>query len=152
MTDVFKGIVAGGIATGAITVLMLAQSAAGILPKVSLIHLLLVLLEMPREHAFGWIVHFVLGSLIWGGLFTYVEPRLRADSHTKSGILFGVILWLVVMLVFMPAAREGYFGFQLTRLAPLVMLALHVVYGAVLGWTYGKLSPTHDPFATRHPA
>jgi hypothetical protein len=152
MTDVFKGIVAGGIAAGAISLLMLAQSAAGVLPQVSLIHLLLVLVEVPREHTFGWILHFVIGSLIWGSLFTSVELRLGTDSHTKAGILFGVILWLVVVLVFMPAAHEGYFGFQLARLAPLVMLALHVVYGAVLGWTYGKLSPTHDRFATHHPA
>jgi hypothetical protein len=27
---------------------------------------------------------------------------------------------------------------------------MDVVYGAVLGWTYGKLSPTHDAFATHH--
>jgi hypothetical protein len=152
MADVFKGIIAAGIATAAISMLMLLQSAAGLLPQLSLIQLLLALLDAPKEHALGWILHFVIGSAVGGILFAHVEPRLGADSHTKGGILFGVLVWLVMMLVFMPAAGAGYFGFQLTLLAPLVMLVLHVVYGAVLGWTYGKLSPTHDPFATRHPA
>jgi hypothetical protein len=152
MTDVFKGIVAGGVATAAISGLMLIKSAAGILPQLSLIHLLLALLEAPKEQALGWILHVAFGSVILGSLFARIEPRLRADTHTKDGILFGVILWLVMMLVFMPAAHGGYFGFQLTHLAPIAMLVLHVVYGAVLGWTYGKLSPTNDPLAKRHAA
>jgi hypothetical protein len=32
------------------------------------------------------------------------------------------------------------------------MLGLQVLYGGVLGWTYGKLSPTHNPFTKHHPA
>jgi len=151
MSEVFKGIVAGATATGAISTLVLLQGAAGLLPQLSLIQLLLDVLAAPREHMLGWLAHCVLGSVIWGGLFAYLGPRLGADSHVKGGILFGVLLWLVMMLVFMPAAGAGYFGFQLTLLAPLVMLVLHVVYGAVLGWTYGKLSPAHGgPFTSHH--
>jgi hypothetical protein len=152
MTDVFKGILAGGVATVALSALMLLISAAGVLPQLSLIHLLLVVLDAPKEHVLGWIMHFALGSVIWGSLFAPIEPRLGTDSQTKSGILFGVLLWLFMMLVFMPAAGAGYFGFQLTHVAPIVILLLHVVYGAVLGWTYGKLSQTHHPFMRHHAA
>jgi hypothetical protein len=85
-------------------------------------------------------------------LFAYIEPRLGADTHTKSGVLYGIVAWLIVMLVFLPAVGVGYFGFQLSLFAPLVMLGLQVLYGGVLGWTYGKLSPTHNPFTKHHPA
>jgi len=146
----FKGIVAGTIATGVLSTVMLLQGAAGVLPQLSLIQLLLDVLAAPREHVFGWLAHCLLGSAMWGGLFAYLEPRLGADSQVKGGILFGLLLWLVMMLVVMPAAGAGYFGFQLTLLAPLVMLVLHVVYGAVLGWTYGKLSPAHGAFTSHH--
>lgn len=152
MSDLFKGIIAGGAATAVLSAIMVFISAAGFQPQLELTRLLLTVLDEPGEHALGWILHIAVGSVLLGGFFAYIEPRLGADSHTKGGILYGLIAWLIVMLVFLPAAGLGYFGFQLSVLAPLVMLALHVVYGTVLGWTYGKLSPTHDPFTRHHPA
>jgi hypothetical protein len=152
MSDLFKGIVAGGVATAVLSAVMLLISATGFEPQLELTRLLLTVLDEPTERILGWILHFAVGSLLLGGLFAYIEPRLSADSHAKRGILYGLIAWLIVMLVFLPAAGLGYFGFQLSVLAPLVMLALHVLYGAVLGWMYGKLSPTHNPFARHHPA
>jgi hypothetical protein len=152
MSDLIKGTVAGGVATAALSLVMLLISVTGYEPQLELTRMLLTVLDEPSEFALGWILHATIGSFVLGGLFTYVEPRLGADTHTKSGILFGVIAWLVVMLVFMPAAGAGYFGFQLSLLAPLVMLPLQVLYGGVLGWTYGKLSPTHNPFTKHHPA
>jgi hypothetical protein len=152
MSDLFKGIVAGGVATAVLSAVMLLISATGFEPQLELTRLLLTVLDVPAEHALGWILHFAVGSLVLGGSFAYIEPRLGADSHTKRGVLYGLIAWLIVMLVFLPSAGLGYFGFQLSVLAPLVMLALHVLYGGVLGWTYGKLSATHSPFTRHHPA
>lgn len=152
MTDVFKGIVAGATATAAVSGLMLLQAAAGLMPQLSPVPLLLTLIEAPGEHVFGWALHFAIGSALFGAAFAYVEPRLGVDTHTKAGLLYGVILWLLMMLLFLPAAGVGYFGFQVSRLAPLILLGLHVVYGSVLGWVYGKLSPLHPPFTRHHPA
>jgi hypothetical protein len=131
---------------------MLLVSAMGFEPQLELTRLLLTLLDAPTEYALGWALHIAIGTVVLGSVFAYVEPRLGADTHTKSGILYGVAVWLVAMLVFLPSAGAGYFGFQLSLMAPLVMLGLQVVYGAVLGWTYGKLSPTHTPFTKHHPA
>ena len=152
MSDVVKGMVAGAVATGAISVAMLLIEATGFVPQLELPHLLLNVLDAPAAYALGWLAHLAIGSVILGGIFAQVEPRLGADTHTKSGILYGVIAWLVMMLVVMPAAGAGYFGFQLSVLAPLVMLGLQVLYGGVLGWIYGKLSPAHNPFTKHHPA
>jgi Family of unknown function (DUF6789) len=153
MSDVIKGTVAGGVATAALSAVMLLIGATGFEPQLELTRLLLTLLdEPPSLFALGWTLHIVIGSLGFGALFAYIEPRLGADTHTKSGILFGVLTWLVMMLVIMPAAGLGYFGFQVSHLAPIVMLVQQVLYGAVLGWFYGKLSPTHNPFTKHHPA
>jgi hypothetical protein len=152
MSDFFKGIVAGGVATAVLSLLMLVISATGFEPQLEPTRLLLAVLDEPTEFTLGWILHIAIGSVLLGGSFAYIEPRLGADNHTKGGVLYGLILWLAVMLFVMPAAGVGYFGFQLSVLAPLVMLALHIAYGGVLGWIYGKLSPTHDPFTTHHPA
>ncbi len=152
MSDVVKSMVAGAVATGALSLVMLLVEATGFERQLELPRLLLNVLDAPPESALGWIAHIAIGSVVLGGIFAHVEPRLGADTHTKSGILYGVIAWLVMMLVFMPAAGAGYFGFQLSLAAPLVMLGLQVLYGGVLGWTYGKLSPGHNPFTKHHPA
>ena len=152
MNDVMKGMMAGGVATAVLSVVMLLISATGFEPQLELTRLLLTLLGEPSQYALGWVLHIAIGSVVLGGLFAYIEPRLGADTHTKSGVLYGVIAWLVVMLIFLPAAGAGYFGFQLSLLSPIVILGLQVLYGGVLGWTYGKLSPAHNPFTRHHPA
>ncbi len=152
MSDVVKGMVAGAVATGALSAVMLLIGATGFAPQLELPHLLLNFLDVPSDYILGWIAHIAIGSVLLGGIFAHAEPRLGADTHTKSGVLYGVITWLVMMLVFMPAAGAGYFGFQLSILTPLIMLGLQVLYGGVLGWTYGKLAPTHNPFTKHHPA
>ena len=152
MSDVLKGMVAGGAATAVLSVVMLLIGATGFEPQLELTHILMSVLGAPTDYALGWTLHFVVGSVLLGGLFAYVEPRLGADTHAKGGTLYSVITWLVLMLFFMPAIGAGYFGFQLSLFAPIVMLGQQLVYGGVLGWTYGKLSPTHNPFTKHHPA
>ena len=153
MSDVIKGTVAGGVATAVLSAVMLLIGATGFEPQLEITRMLLAVMDAPpSQFALGWTLHIVIGSLCLGALFAYIEPRLDADTHAKSGILFGVIAWLVMMLVIMPAAGDGYFGFQVSHVAPIIMLAQQVLYGAVLGWVYGKLSPNHDPFTKHHPA
>lgn len=149
MSDAIKGMLAGGVATAVLSLVMLVFGIVGFEPQLELTRLLLILVDAPTEYTLGWVLHWAVGSLLLGSLFSYVEPRLGADTHTKCGILFGVVVWLVVMLVFMPAAGAGYFGFQLSLFAPLVMLGLQVLHGAVLGWVYGRLSP-HNPLMKQH--
>lgn len=153
MSDVIKGTVAGGVATAVLSAVMLLIGATGFEPQLELTRVLLALLDAPpSQFGLGWTLHILIGSFGLGAVFAHIEPRLGADTHMKGGILFGVMTWLVVMLVFFPAAGDGYFGFQISHLAPLVMLGQQVLYGAVLGWVYGKLSPAHDSFTKHHPA
>jgi Family of unknown function (DUF6789) len=151
MSDVIKGTAAGAAATIVLSLVMLLIGATGFEPQLEPTRLVLALLDEPAsQYTLGWVLHVIIGSVVLGGLFAYVEPRLGADTPTKSGVLYGVIAWLVVMLFIMPTVGMGYFGFQLSLVAPIVMLALQVLYGGVLGWTYGKLS--QSPFTTHHPA
>jgi hypothetical protein len=45
----------------------------------------------------------------------------------------------MMMLVVMPMAGAGSFGLGLGIMAPLVTLALHIVFGLVLGGIYGLI-------------
>jgi hypothetical protein len=147
MAEAFKGIVAGALATTVVSGLVLLQGVAGVAPQLGLIGLLLRALDAPPDLAVGWLLHFLMGSILGGLLFAWVEPRLQADNPVKRGVLFALGLWLFFMLVVMPAAGGGLFGFGLSPLAPLALLLLHLVYGVVLGWTFGRLTAAQEALA-----
>ena len=54
---------------------------------------------------------------------------------------FGFLLWLIVMLVFMPFLGAGAFGMRFGVGAPIVCLAADLIYGLVLGAVYGAMHP-----------
>ncbi|HEX2215367.1 MAG TPA: DUF6789 family protein [Xanthobacteraceae bacterium] len=89
---------------------------------------------------FGWLLHLLVGSLIWGVAFALVHPLLRGPFWLR-GVLFGIGTWLLVMVAVMPLTRGGLFGLALGVGSPAVMLVIHLVYGALLGAIFGVLQP-----------
>ncbi len=55
--------------------------------------------------------------------------------------MFALLLWLGFMLAVMPAAGAGLFGFEVSILAAPGLLVMHLMYGVVLGWSFGRLNP-----------
>jgi len=84
----------------------------------------------------GWIAHFIIGTLAWGGAFAFLYDVIPGGSATLKGIVFGVAAWLGMMIVVMPMVGAGFFGMNLGLTAPVMTLALHIIYGAVLGKVY----------------
>ena len=72
-----------------------------------------------------------------------MQARVPVEGDT-------VCTWLVMMLVLMPMAGAGLFGLRLGTMAPLMTLVLHLIFGIVLGWTYGQLrrQPQHGGLRT----
>jgi len=92
------------------------------------------------------ILHFLYGAAGSIILVTIYKNRV----NTVRGIGFGMILWLIMMLVYSPIIGWGFFGFgdsvaslpsdePLALGAPLkyimVTLFVHLIYGIVIGWT-----------------
>lgn len=128
MDAIGRGIIAGFLATLAVSavfdpVVTLARMA-GIMPP-----------------TFGWLVHFLVGSLIWGAGFAVLQPYLPGPGWLR-GVVFGLAAWLAVMLAVMPLTYGGFFGLALGVATPIVMLVVHLVYGALLGGIFGLLDPT----------
>lgn len=44
-----------------------------------------------------------------------------------------------MMVAVMPMAGAGLFGLNLGIMVPILIFVLHVIFGAVLRWTYGRL-------------
>lgn len=135
--DISKGIVAGFIATIVLSALMIAKSFAGLAPQLNAIHMLAGILG--SGPAGGWIAHFVIGTIFWGVLYALLDPSLPGP-HWIRGAIFSIGPWLLMMVIVMPVAGAGLFGMHIGPVAPVATFMLHIVYGVVLGATYGALA------------
>lgn len=137
------GIVAGFVATLVISLFLILRLSAGLMPWYNPIEIMNLtaqhLLGTPNSIFVGWTIHFIVGSLIWGSLFALVVPDLPGATDGQRGVVFGVVAWLVVMFTVFPLAGSGFFGMGFGWVAPISTLVGHIVFGWVLGLTYGWL-------------
>jgi hypothetical protein len=67
------------------------------------------------------------------------ESEKRLHHLLKlTAIIFGVFTWLMMMVTFMPLAGAGFFGAKVVISTHIGLLVLNLVFGAVLGVTYGR--------------
>jgi len=140
-----RSIVAGFVATLALSILMIIKGTLGMLPQMNVIRMLAGMahahLELPPSPGIGWIAHFLIGTLLWGIGFALLYKVLPGRAAVAKGLSFSVLAWLLMMLIPLPMAGAGLFGLKLGPMVPVATLVLHLAWGAVLGWTYGKLGP-----------
>ena len=139
-SNIFKGMVAGFVATVVLSALMVMKSMMGLMPDLDVIAMLSKMMG-GSPLAIGWLAHFMIGTIIWGGLFAWLDPHLPGNSHWLKGITFGIGAWLMMMIAVMPMAGAGLFGLNFGMMAPVMTLVLHVIFGAVLGGVYGAERP-----------
>lgn len=137
MRPIVRGVAAGLIATVVLSLVLIAIQGLHVTPQLDLMAVLAHALGY-RTAAGGWGANFVIGALLWGTIFSWLD-RYTFFDHWMNGLLFGCTVWLGVMLFIMPAAGEGLFGLDLGLEIPSVLLVLHWIYGLVLGASYGYL-------------
>jgi len=136
-TNIGKGLIAGFIATVVLSLIMVVKSMMNLMPQLDVIAMLSVM--MGSAAVMGWVAHFVIGTVLWGGLFALAAESLPGGSYWVKGIVLGVGAWILMMVLVMPMAGAGFFGLSLGIMAPVVTLVLHIIFGAVLGGVYGAL-------------
>jgi uncharacterized membrane protein YagU involved in acid resistance len=144
MKNIPKGLLAGLAATVVLSVLMVLKATMGLLPQLDLPKMLAGMMGSPDMPTVGWIVHFVIGIVVYGIAIAVLDPKLPGTSRVGHGLMLGVMGWLIMMVVLMPMAGAGLFGMNLGVMAPVMTLVLHLIFGAVLGWVYGRSSTSLD--------
>ena len=137
MGDVTEGLIAGLIATIVITLAMFVLQSAGVAPGFNLIALIKDAATVD-DTMFAWIVHFVVGIVLWGGLFAAFSPHLPGP-HWVRGLIYGTLIWLAMMLAFLPAAGLPMFALGSGAAIPMTALGLCLLFGLVLGESYHLL-------------
>lgn len=139
MNKLVNGIVAGLIATAVLSVLMVMKGLMGLMPDVNVVAMLAK--QMGTGASIGWAAHVMIG-VGYGIFYAVVFGDVNVGSPLVRGIALGMIGWLVMMVILMPVMDAGLFGLQMPSgmLVPVATLMLHVIFGAVLGLVYAKIS------------
>jgi hypothetical protein len=92
----------------------------------------------------GWVVYPVYAVAL-GILFTaFLRHRIPADAAGLSGGLYGFCWWFMANLVLVPAlfgeVPLSASAMAMTQGPSLPLLAGHLVYGAILGVVFNRLS------------
>jgi len=142
MNIYLRSMIAGFAATVVLSLLMMLKSAMGMMPQLDVIAMLGGMSE--RMMGVGgagvaWLIHFLIGTVLWGVLFALLHDVLPGTGPIVKGISFGVLAWLLMMILPMPMAGAGFFGMAMGMMAPVMTLVLHVIWGAVLGAVFRML-------------
>jgi len=139
MNNILKKTVIGGlIGTAFMTALMIMAPMMG-MPKMPIGKMLAGFMHIPVTA--GWIMHFVIGTIIAAGYVVVFESKLPGNSTVK-GIIYAIIPFLMAQLMVMPMMGAGIFSSHTQAPVMMVMGSFigHVVYGAVLGFVSQKVS------------
>ncbi|WDR02853.1 hypothetical protein PSQ19_01070 [Devosia algicola] len=142
MSVIYKGVVAGFAATVVLSALMVMKSMMGLMPELDVAAMLTNMLGLPSI-LFGWLMHFIIGSIVWGGAYALIRDRIPG-SPAVSGMIFGAGAWLLMMILIMPMAGAGLFGMNMGMMAPVMTLILHLIYGAVLGLVFHAMAHSNS--------
>jgi uncharacterized membrane protein YagU involved in acid resistance len=137
---------AGLVGTGVMTALLLVEPSVG-LPKIAMGQVLSTWLGLVSAHltvgpALGWIMHFLIGMLLALVYAAVFDRRLPGTPLTR-GMLYGVLVFVVAQLVFMPLVGGGVFSHGDVELLAGSLLG-HLVYGGLTGWIYGGPGPRYE--------
>jgi hypothetical protein len=137
--NVARAAVAGLIGTAAMTALLLVEPSVG-LPKIAMGQVLSSSLGFTTAHlaigpAVGWALHFVIGMLLAVIYAAAFDARLPGGAVGR-GMLYGVGVFVVAQVVFMPLVGGGFFSRGDLELIIGSLLG-HLLYGGVVGYVYG---------------
>ena len=150
MGRITKGLLAGAAATAVLSALMVMMQMMGLMPRLDLPKMIAGMMGAPDTPMIGWVVHVMIGVVGYGLAMALLDSRLPGKSSLLHGVLIGFGGWLAMMIVLMPMAGAGLFGMALGMMAPMMTLVLHLIFGAVLGWTYVRLAPSVLTAARAH--
>jgi hypothetical protein len=140
LRDLGKGGIAGLVATVPVALIAIIKQFTGLVPELDLIAILTGMTGIPWNGT-GWVVLFIIGIVLGMGfaaLDSHVSDATEAGEMLRGGF-FGFLLWVVLMVLFIPLYSSS--GFGMTFAAGVLGSCL--VFGVVLGMLYERMKPEH---------
>lgn len=128
-----QGFTWGVVATIAMSVVMVITVATGLSPLPEPIPKALVTDVVGLEGKPVVMATAAGAHLLYGGLFGGILGTVSDRVSVGHGVALGIGLWAVALVVVFPVLGWGVAGLSLGPRPAVATLALHVVYGTVLG-------------------
>ena len=131
--NIKRGFLYGLLATLGMTIIMLLGTFSKLSPMpapipVALVHKLIGNLPKPALMGLGMLFHF-----LYGGIAGAVFAKIVKNKNILMGFGWGVILWIIMQIIVLPLLGWGVFGSSITPKIAIATLALHLIYGGILG-------------------
>lgn len=130
MINIAKGIVAGLVASAAVAGPVFLASWSGVAPAADPVNVSSGVMLSPP--GLSWVVHFAIGTFLWGPLLAMLSPIMPFPFWFK-GVVVSFFAWLIMHLVIWSANSALFLE---SSLWPILV---HLVFGAILGSIYGVL-------------
>jgi len=140
LSNIRNGIAGGLLATMAAAGMMLMNNALHRIPELHVARTLAAVLSAADRPIVGWIAFLVLGIFVFGTAFALLAPKVPTRSYVVKGVVFGMVSWLLMMLVLLPLAGAGVFGVNRGSMLAPAALVLNLVYWLVLSLVYRSAS------------
>jgi len=89
---------------------------------------------MGTGHAIGLAAHFMLGTIVFPAVYTFLLFRFLPGTPLVRGLIWGAALWAMLEIAVMPMLGMGIFGSNGPGMKGAVAaLVAHLVYGGILG-------------------
>jgi Family of unknown function (DUF6789) len=85
---------------------------------------------------------YVNAALLWGFLYAQLQPRLPGRRWIVKGSLFGLLIWLLLGLVFLPLLGHRIFALDADLGAgpAILMLVMVLAYALLISLIYERLA------------
>lgn len=93
----------------------------------------------PAREVLTLVAHFGFGAAA-GTMYAPLARRVRAVPPLVCGIAYGLTVWLVSYMGWLPAVGLFQPARPDVRGRTALMIAVHVVWGATLGWLFERWS------------
>lgn len=127
---------ASGVAALVVAAITMEKNALGFIPGFTMPRAWGDVLGMADQPWVGWIAYILFGIVVCGIAFAALYSALPGRSPVMKGFVFGALIWLVTMIVFMPLAGVGLFASDIGNKLVAFNLATNLIFGIVLGAVY----------------
>jgi uncharacterized membrane protein YagU involved in acid resistance len=102
----------------------------------------------PLEHGerAAQLVHLAFGSG-WGGVYGLIAASLPRPRTLKSGLIFGMTVWLISDDILLPVFRLSAWPHRYPVKTHLYAIAAHAAYGLTVSSSYAALTRSARPIA-----
>lgn len=122
----------GVVATVVMSVVMLVATATGVAPMPKPVPAALVAQTLGSLPQPVLLVLAVVAHLTYGAVAAAVLTGLVRQVSVWIAVGYGVLLWALMGLVWLPYLGWGLFGTAVTPAIAVATLVLHLIYGATL--------------------